>query len=424
MSIICTSDTNSTATLVPVALVPPLVAITQSRIDKAITLIVKLIDSLLESSNTDLQAVQRIEESAATYLLQQMDESERDTYVACHLLSKIAACNVDDNVSLLKCAVLQIAEIWEFYPRFSVDPFSQALPTLLALLRHSEIGLVSDTLSVLIDSTDYNTTERVKLLIEGGIFPILLPLLESNIRVGLVFDLISTCLQNENGAQNAIESGYLAHVLTLLSAPDLSGRHRREIVFSLRYFGMGNKHSEIQAVIDVGLLPIVISEMEVCDCGSGDAKIEAINVCDHVACAGTPQQVAYMVGCGVLEALCDILSVSSRQSVLAAALDVLEHILKSGDEMEGQNPQKNLYVDRIRAFQGDKDIEQHIDHSYRYVRKPAKNIMSTYFQRNNADKEEEASEGSDDSGSFEWYDPTDYVAHYAGEVLGNMFGMW
>ncbi len=92
----------------------------------------------------------------------------------------------------------------------------------------------------------------------------------------------------------------------------------------------GNQ-SQVQAVIDAGLIPMIIHHLNK---GEFQTKKEAAWAISNLTISGRKEQVAHVVQQGVIPPFCNLLSVSDPQ-VVQVVLDGINNILKlAADQVE------------------------------------------------------------------------------------------
>ena len=100
--------------------------------------------------------------------------------------------------------------------------------------------------------------------------------------------------------------------------------------------------SQIQAVLDAGILPPLVHLLATAEF---DIKKEAAWALSNATSGGTADQIKFLVQCGCIKPLCDLLTCSDVR-IVTVALEGLENILKIGEaQKELTGPQAvNVYA--------------------------------------------------------------------------------
>lgn len=105
---------------------------------------------------------------------------------------------------------------------------------------------------------------------------------------------------------------------------------------------------QIQAVLDAGILPPLVHLLGMAEF---DIKKEAAWALSNATSGGSAEQIKFLVQCGCIKPLCDLLTCSDVR-IVTVALEGLENILKVGEAQKelagpaGVNP----YA-QVRALQ-------------------------------------------------------------------------
>ena len=99
---------------------------------------------------------------------------------------------------------------------------------------------------------------------------------------------------------------------------------------------------QIQAVLDAGILPPLVHLLATAEF---DIKKEAAWALSNATSGGTADQIKFLVQCGCIKPLCDLLTCSDVR-IVTVALEGLENILKIGEaQKELTGPQGiNIYA--------------------------------------------------------------------------------
>ncbi|CEM32057.1 unnamed protein product [Vitrella brassicaformis CCMP3155] len=158
--------------------------------------------------------------------------------------------------------------------------------------------------------------------------------------------------------QVVIECGAIAALKASLSSPNED--IRKEACFAI-FNIMGGTRDQRQAVIDSGMVPqlVFIATTDV-----PSVKQVALWAVMHGVGRGSQAQVEYLVGCGCVGPLCDLLVDGAQVVILNGALVAINKLLDVGHQVQvrdglPQNPYRNL----IQQADGQRRISQLAHHA-------------------------------------------------------------
>jgi len=179
--------------------------------------------------------------------------------------------------------------------------------------------------------------------------------------------------------QVIINCGALPALLSLLSST--KDGIRKEACWTISNITAGNS-TQIQSVIDASIMPPLIHLLS-----SGDFKTrkEACWAISNATSGGLqkPDQIRYLVECGAIKPLCDLLACPDNK-IIQVALDGLENVLKVGDmdkEARGaaQGSNVNTYALFIEECNGMEKIHDCQNNANEEIYMKAYNIIEKYF---------------------------------------------
>jgi importin subunit alpha-1 len=188
--------------------------------------------------------------------------------------------------------------------------------------------------------------------------------------------------------QVIINAGALPALLSLLSSS--KDGIRKEACWTISNITAGNSQ-QIQSVIDANIIPPLIHLLT-----NGDFKTrkEACWAISNATSGGLqkPEQIRYLVQCGCIKPLCDLLACPDNK-IIQVALDGLENILKVGEmdkeagnqAEEGQSQPVNNYALYIEEVGGMEKIHDCQNNANEEIYMKAYQIIEKYF----SDDEEE-----------------------------------
>lgn len=183
----------------------------------------------------------------------------------------------------------------------------------------------------------------------------------------------------------------LSHFPNLLTHP--KEKINKEAVWFLSNITAGNQQ-QVQAVIDAGLIPMIIHQLAKGDFGTQKEAAWAIS---NLTISGRKDQVEFLVEQNVIPPFCNLLSVKDSQ-VVQVVLDGLKNILiMAGDEA-------STIAEIIEECGGLEKIENLQQHENEDIYKLAFEIIDQYFSGDDIDEDPSLIPETTQGGTFN-FDP-------------------
>lgn len=234
-----------------------------------------------------------------------------------------------------------------------VDTILEILPALNMLIHHTDINILVDTVWALSYLTD-GGNEQIQLVIDSGVVPKLIPLLSHvevkvqtaalravgnivtgsddqtqvwyllSLRCRVLIVVVQTKLPDY--LQVVLNCDALSHFPALLSHP--KDKIRKEAVWFLSNITAGNQ-TQVQAVIDAGLLPKIIENLSK---GEFQTQKEAAWAISNLTISGNRDQVAQLIRDGAIPPFCDLLTCKDTQ-VINVRIGFMESIMRGTNDL-------------------------------------------------------------------------------------------
>lgn len=259
-------------------------------------------------------------------------------------------------------------------PPFELLP--RVLPTLARLINEStDVEILGDACWALAYLSD-GTNDRIQAVVDAGICKRMVDLLlhgSYSVKEPALRTIGNIVTGEDHQTQAVIDASVLPCLLYLLN--DSKKELKKETCWTLSNITAGTE-GQIQAVIEAQLMPPLINSFNNAGYDVEIKKEAAMAIVNAMGC-GSPSQIRYMVQHGCFKPLAELL-VSNDNSVIIAALEALENILKVG-KADGYATGRNAYVDLIEEVDGFEKIQQLQAHPDINIHKKAVKILETYF---------------------------------------------
>lgn len=282
--------------------------------------------------------------------------------------------NAEAKIQMLRNATWTLSNFCRGKPQPDFSLLRAALPALARLVHSNDEEVLTDACWALSYLSD-GTNDKIQAVIEAGVCRRLVELLASNHPSVLIPALrtVGNIVTGDDYQTQIIINCHALKALLGLLVGEYKKSIKKEACWTISNITAGNK-DQIQSIIDEQIVPPLI---ELLANAEFDIKKEAAWAISNATSGGTHQQIKYLVSCGCIKPLCDLINCSDAR-IVTVALEGLENILKVG-EADRTDEAPNLFAQYVDEADGLEKIESLQNHTNNDIYEKAMRLLETYF---------------------------------------------
>ncbi|CAO2639006.1 Importin subunit alpha-1 [Lemmus lemmus] len=255
-------------------------------------------------------------------------------------------------------------------PAPPLDAVEQILPTLVCLLHHNDPEVLADSCWAISYLTD-GPNEHIEMVVKTGVVPQLVKLLGvTELAIGNIVT------GTDEQTQIVIDAGGLAVFPSLLTNPKTN--IQKEATWTMSNITAG-RQDQIQQVS--GLVPFLVGVLSKADFKT---QKEAVWAVTNYTGGGTVEQIVYLVHCGIIEPLTNLLSGKDTKIILVI-LDAISNIFQAAEKL-GETEKLSMMIEECGGLNKIEALQSHENES---DYKASLSLIEKYFSVEQEEEEDQ-----------------------------------